>query len=54
MNKKCKILACNIPAEYDDGLSIDIPIYPEFDSPRVARIQAEKFADTIGRISNVR
>ena len=39
------------PAEYDDGLSIEIQVNPEFGNPQAARVQAEKFADVIGRLS---
>lgn len=38
------------PAEYDDGLSIEIQVNPEYGSFQTAQVQAEKFADVIGRL----
>ncbi len=37
-------------AEYDDGLSIEVQVNPEFGSSANALIQAEKYATVIGRL----
>ena len=39
------------PAEYDDGLSIEIQVNPEFGSPENAQIYALKYAEVIGRLT---
>ena len=42
---------CLFPAEYDDGLSIEIQVNPEFGSPENAQIYALKYAEVIGRLT---
>lgn len=37
-------------ADYDDGLSIEVQVNPEFGSTELAEIHAEKYAIAIGRI----
>lgn len=37
-------------ASYDDGLSIEMQVNPEFGTQEEARIQAEKYAEVIGRL----
>ena len=39
------------PAEYDDGLSIEIQVNPEFGSWENAQIYALKYAEVIGRLT---
>ena len=39
------------PAQYDDGLYIEIQVNPEFGNPEVAEVQALKFAEVIGRLT---
>ena len=39
------------PAEYDDGLSIEIQVNPEFGSRENAEIYALKYAEVIGRLT---
>ena len=39
------------PAEYDDGLSIEIQVNPEFSSPENAQFYALKYAEVIGRLT---
>jgi hypothetical protein len=37
-------------AEYDDGLSIEVQVNPEFGSVENAQLEAEKYAEVIGRL----
>ncbi len=40
-------------ASFDDGLSAEIQVNPEFGGPDEARIEAEKYAEVIGRLPTV-
>ena len=39
------------PAQYIDSLNFEIQVNPEFGSPEAAQVQAEKYAEVIGRLT---
>ena len=39
------------PATYDDNLTIEIQVNPEFGSPKKAEVVAQKYAVVIGRLT---
>ena len=39
------------PSEYDDGITIEIQVNPEFGSMELAKIQADKYAPIIGQLT---
>ena len=39
------------PSEYDDGITIEIQVNPEFGSKDIAKIEADKYAPVIGQLT---
>jgi hypothetical protein len=40
-------------ATFDDGLTAEVQVNPEFEDPELAQVQAEKYAEAIGRLPTV-